>query len=135
MVKIPYNIRLTPNLKNALDLFAVDKNLTTTEIVETAIYEFLKKNKDTVTSKELLRLLENLEMQKTRENTKQEMRRLMFLYNAKNRCNKMFKDGFFSKEQLERLLSVWVIEAEANGINKEVFIREIRKTIGGFKND
>ena len=129
-MKIQYNIRLDPQLKTALEIYSAEKKMQVTKIIELAITDFLKNNKDKINSKEFQKFLEYVTMQNARALTKIEMARVMFLHNARKRFVKMFKDGI-PKEQLENLIMVWINEAEANGITATEFLIELKKYIGG----
>ena len=129
-MKIQYNIRLDPQLKTALEIYATDTKVSVTKIIELAITDFLKNNKDKIDSREFQKFLEYVTMQNARALTKIEMARVMFLHNARKRFVKMFKDGI-PKAQLENLIIVWINEAEANGITATEFLIELKKYIGG----
>ena len=129
-MKIQYNIRLDPQLKTALEIYSAEKKMQVTKIIELAITDFLKNNKDKINSKEFQKFLEYVTMQNARALTKIEMARVMFLHNARKRFVKMFKDGI-PKAQLENLIIVWINEAEANGITATEFLIELKKYIGG----
>jgi len=130
--KQQYNLRLPPFLLMSLDLYAKEKEITTTTIIEVAIKDFLEKNKNEIKSKELKRIIDFVNMDKAREQTKQEMKRAMFIHNAKKRLSRIMKDGVYCSIQFEQLIKTWVEEAEANGVSPEIFLKEIRKTIGGM---
>lgn len=129
-MKIQYNLRLDPQLKTALEIYSTDTKVPVTNIIELAVTEFLKKNKEQINSKEFKKYLEYVTMQNARALTKIEMSRVMFLHNARKRFVKMFKDGI-PKEQLESLIMVWINEAEANGVKATEFLIELKKYIGG----
>lgn len=128
----PYNLRLPVEIITAVEMFAREKQITSTTVIITALKTFLINNKY-VDTPELKVLINSVERVSARENTKQEMAKIMFLHNARKRIARMFKDGIYNQEKFKDLLKVWVKEAEANGVEADVFLQEIKKGIGGVK--
>lgn len=128
----PYNIRLPMEIITAIEMFAREKKVTSTTVIITALKTFLINNKY-VETPELKVLINSVERESARNNTKQEMSKIMFLHNARKRVARMYRDGIYNKDKFKDLIKVWIKEAEANGVEAEVFLQEIKKGIGGVK--
>lgn len=97
-----------------------------TKIIEISINEFLS-NKPTENAI-IKNHLEVTKINQTREDTKMEMRKCMFLTNSKKRIVKMLQEGITQKS-LEKLIKVWTKEAIANGITEKEFLENIKSGV------
>lgn len=97
-----------------------------TKLIEIALNDFLSKQPNQ--NEQIKKHLEILNITETRENTKLEMRKCMFLANSRRRIIKMLQDGITEKA-LEKLIKVWTKEAIANGISEKEFLENIKRGV------
>lgn len=128
MVKVQLNLRVNHYLLELLEHFKEVKQVSKTALVETAIKEFCERNKDEIVSEDLKVYLDYIKIEQARNHTKLEMRKATFINNAARRLKRMITDGITEKSLIP-LLKVWCLEAEANGIEKVLFLESMQKTL------
>lgn len=119
-------IRLEQNQILALKELAQETKANVTKLIEIALNDFLSKQPNQ--NEQIKKHLEILNITETRENTKLEMRKCMFLANSRRRIIKMLQDGITEKA-LEKLIKVWTKEAIANGISEKEFLENIKRGV------
>lgn len=126
ILKEMITLRLEQSQILALKEQAQETKTNLTRLVEIAINEFLSKQPNQ--NEMIKRHLEVLNINDTREQTKLEMRKCMFLSNSKRRIVKMLNDGITEKA-LEKLIKVWTKEAIANGVSEKDFLENIKRGV------
>lgn len=125
MVKVQLNIRVEPYLLELIGHLSEKLSVgNKTALIEQAIKEYCEKNKDHIVSKELLVYLDYLKMETARSHTKLQMRKATFRNNAVRKLKKLLRDGL-TQERFQELIFVWCDEAEANGMTREEFLKNI----------
>lgn len=119
-------LRLEQSQILAIKELAQETKANATKLIEIAINDFLSKQPNQ--NEQIQKHLEILNITETRENTKLEMRKCMFLANSRRRIIKMLQDGITEKA-LEKLIKVWTKEAVANGINEKEFLENIKRGV------
>lgn len=119
-------LRLEQSQILALKEQAQETKANLTKLVEIAINDFLSRQPNQ--NEMIKRHLEVLNINETREQTKLEMRKCMFLANSKRRIVKMLNDGITEKA-LEKLIKVWTKEAIANGVTEKDFLENIKRGV------
>lgn len=119
-------LRLEQNQILALKELAQETKANVTKLIEIALNDFLSKQPNQ--NEQIKKHLEILNITETRENTKLEMRKCMFLANSRRRIIKMLQDGITEKA-LEKLIKVWTKEAIANGISEKEFLENIKRGV------
>ena len=133
MVKVQLNIRVEPYLLELIGHLANTISVgNKTALIETAIKEFCEKNKDQITSKELIVYLDYLKMETARSHTKLQMRKATFRNNAIRKLKKLLKAGI-TQNRFNELIFVWCDEAEANGMTKEEFLESLAEELANEK--
>lgn len=126
ILKEMITIRLEQNQILALKELAQETKANVTKLIEIALNDFLSKQPNQ--NEQIKKHLEILNITETRENTKLEMRKCMFLANSRRRIIKMLQDGITEKA-LEKLIKVWTKEAIANGISEKEFLENIKRGV------
>lgn len=126
MLKEMITIRLEQSQILALKELAQETKANVTKLIEIALNDFLSKQPNQ--NEQIQKHLEILNITETRENTKLEMRKCMFLANSRRRIIKMLQDGITEKA-LEKLIKVWTKEAVANGISEKEFLENIKRGV------
>lgn len=126
ILKEMITIRLEQSQILALKELAQETKANVTKLIEIALNDFLSKQPNQ--NEQIKKHLEILNITETRENTKLEMRKCMFLANSRRRIIKMLQDGITEKA-LEKLIKVWTKEAIANGISEKEFLENIKRGV------
>ncbi len=123
-MKRSLSIRVENYTYEIINSFANKNNITISELLRISLEQYIFKHQKDTNNPEIKQYIQYMKMENARKNTRLQMRKATFISNVKRKITKLINDGL-SKQEFNKLIEVWCVEAEANGIDKENFLNYI----------